>query len=106
MNMDAQTTDPTAATDRNRPDARIDPDEIRSILSNLSHEFSRPLVTLRMGFDLLLADASRPISVDQRGHVRTMALLCDDLLRLTHSYLDYAGLVQGTRPLRLGAFTV
>ena len=35
-----------------------------------------------------------------------MVVLCDDLLRLTRSYLDYAGLVQGTRPLCLGAFTV
>ena len=103
--MDAQTELP-ATTDRNGPDSRIAPAEIRSILSNLSHEFSRPLVTLRMGFDLLLADSCRPISVDQRGHVRTMALLCDDLLRLTRSYLDYAGLVQGTRPLSFGTFTV
>ncbi|MCA1686085.1 MAG: HAMP domain-containing histidine kinase [Planctomycetia bacterium] len=69
-------------------------------------ELSRPLVTLRMGFDLLLADSSRAITSDQRGHVQTMVVLCDDLLRLTHNYLDYAGLVQGTRPLCYGRFTV
>ena len=103
--MDARIDSP-APTDRNGPHSQIDPAEIRSILSNLSHEFSRPLITLRMGFDLLLADATRPISHDQRGHVQTMVVLCDDLLRLTHSYLDYAGLVQGTRPLCLGAFNV
>src|SRR6202022_2960927 len=81
-------------------------DELRIILSNLSHELCRPLISLRAGFDLLLGDAMCPISSDQRGHVHTMVNLCDDLLRLTRSYLDYAGLVQGTRPLCLGAFTI
>jgi signal transduction histidine kinase len=81
-------------------------DELRTILSSLSHELCRPLISLRAGFDLLLGDASRPISADQRGHVETMAVLCDDLLRLTRSYLDYAGLVEGARPLCFGSFTV
>ena len=103
--MDAQ-TGTSALTDRDGPDTRIDPAEVRSILANLGHELSRPLTTLRMGFDLLLADADRPISQDQRGLVRTMVDLCDDLLRLTRSYLDYAGLVHGTRSLCLGAYTV
>jgi signal transduction histidine kinase len=80
--------------------------ELRSLLSNLSHELCRPLISLRAGFDLLLSDAGRPISHDQRGHVQTMVSLCDDLLRLTRSYLDYAGLIQGTRPLCYGAFTI
>jgi len=35
-----------------------------------------------------------------------MLSLCDDLLRLTRSYLDYAGIVQGSRPLCLGSFTI
>src|SRR5690242_20240036 len=99
-------TDTSPSTDRNGTRALIDHAEIRSILSNLSHELSRPLVSLRMGFDLLLADSARPISDDQRGHVQTMVVLCEDLLRLTRSYLDYAGLVQGTRPLCFGTFTV
>jgi signal transduction histidine kinase len=80
--------------------------ELRSILSNLSHELCRPLISLRAGFDLLLGEASAPVSPDQRGHIQTMIVLCDDLLRLTRSYLDYAGLVQGTRPLCYGSFTV
>jgi signal transduction histidine kinase len=46
------------------------------------------------------------MSVDQRGHLSTMVTLCDDLLRLTRSYLDYAGIVQGSRPLCLGSFTI
>jgi signal transduction histidine kinase len=88
------------------PRLLIDQEELRSILSNLSHELCRPLVSLRAGFDLLLGDAESSMSVDQRGHLSTMVTLCDDLLRLTRSYLDYAAIVQGARPLRLGSFTI
>src|SRR3954451_17130212 len=88
------------------PRSLIEDDELRSLLSNLSHELCRPLISLRAGFDLLLTDSARPISRDQRGHVQTMVVLCDDLLRLTRSYLDYAGLIQGARPLCYGAFTI
>jgi signal transduction histidine kinase len=84
----------------------IDPGELRSILSNLSHELCRPLVSLRAGFDLVLGEPSSTLSADQRGHLLTMVALCDDLLRLTRSYLDYAGIVQGSRPLCLGSFTI
>jgi signal transduction histidine kinase len=35
-----------------------------------------------------------------------MVTLCDDLLNLTRSYLDFAGIVQGSRPVCLGHFTV
>jgi signal transduction histidine kinase len=35
-----------------------------------------------------------------------MVTLCDDLLNLTRSYLDFAGIVQGSRPVCLGRFTV
>src|SRR4051812_38950304 len=88
------------------PRSLIEHDELRSLLSNLSHELCRPLISLRAGFDLLLTDSARPISRDQRGHVQTMVVLCDDLLRLTRSYLDYAGLIQGARPLCYGSFTI
>jgi signal transduction histidine kinase len=102
--MDAQ---PEATPNSPRlPFSPIEHAEIRSVLSNLSHELCRPLISLRAGFDLLLCDAARPIPDDQRGHVQTMAVLCDDLLRLTRSYLDYAGLVQGIRPLCFGNFTL
>jgi signal transduction histidine kinase len=84
----------------------IDQGELRSILSNLSHELCRPLVSLRAGFDLLLGDSPSNITPDQQGHLLTMVSLCDDLLRLTRSYLDYAGIVQGSRPLCLGSFTI
>ncbi len=100
-NPDGSTSAGTASTQ-----SMLDHNEIRLILSNLSHELCRPLISLRAGFDLLLGDGTKPIDDDQRGHVRTMVGLCDDLLRLTRSYLDYAGLVQGTRPLCFGTFTI
>jgi signal transduction histidine kinase len=84
----------------------IDQGELRSILSNLSHELCRPLVSLRAGFDLLLDESPSTITQDQRGHLVTMVSLCDELLRLTRGYLDYAGIVQGSRPICLGSFTI
>jgi signal transduction histidine kinase len=84
----------------------IDQRELRSVLSSLSHELCRPLISLKAGFDLLLGESSATFSPDQRGHLVTMVTLCDELLRLTRSYLDYAGIVQGSRPLCLGSFTI
>ena len=55
---------------------------------------------------LALGESPSTITPDQRGHLFTMVSLCDDLLRLTRSYLDYAGIVQGSRPLCLGSFTI
>jgi signal transduction histidine kinase len=98
--------DPSALPSPASSRSLIEHTELRSLLSNLSHELCRPLISLRAGFDLLLTDSSRPITSDQRGHVQTMVVLCDELLRLTRSYLDYAGLIQGTRPLCYGAFTL
>jgi signal transduction histidine kinase len=103
--MDAR-SETMAVSPHASPQSLIEHTEIRSILSNLSHELCRPLISLRAGFDLLLSDAARPIADEQRGHVQTMAALCDDLLRLTRSYLDYAGLVQGARPLCVCSFTL
>jgi len=81
----------------------MDPGELRALLSSLSHELCRPLVSLRAGFDLLLLD---PVSGDQRTHLQTMMALCDDLLRLTRGYLDYAGMVNGSRRPSLGVFSL
>jgi signal transduction histidine kinase len=104
--MDAQTDPASSPTPTIAARSPIANAELRAILSNLSHELCRPLTSLRAGFDLILGDATRPIAQDQRGHLETMVVLCDDLLRLTRSYLDYAGLVQGTRPLCYGTFTI
>jgi signal transduction histidine kinase len=83
----------------------IDPVELRSLLSSLSHELCRPLASLRAGFDLLLGDKSSAVTGEQRGHLLTMVSLCDDLLRLARGYLDYAGLANGRAP-SLGKFSL
>jgi signal transduction histidine kinase len=105
--MDAH-TDLPPSLHHHHSDSRspIAHDEIRALLSNLSHELCRPLISLRAGFDLLLGDSARPVAEVENGHIQTMVVLCDDLLRLTRSYLDYAALVQGTRPLCYGSFTL
>jgi signal transduction histidine kinase len=84
----------------------INQGELRSLLSSLSHELCRPLVSMRAGFDLLLGDASVTVSSEQRVHLLTMVSLCDDLLRLTRGYLDYAALVEGCRGPCLGTFSL
>src|SRR5262249_38454879 len=84
----------------------IDQEDLRAVLSSLSHELCRPLVSLKAGFDLLLGDSSSGFTREQRDHLLTMVSLCDDLLRLTRSYLDYAAIIQGSRPLCLGSFTI
>jgi len=91
------------------PDSKrlaLDQGELRSLLTSLSHELCRPLVSLRAGFDLLLDDASAAVTVEQRGHLLTMVSLCDDLLRLTRGYLDYAGLVNGCRAPTYGSYSL
>ncbi|MGP0063045.1 MAG: sensor histidine kinase [Isosphaeraceae bacterium] len=84
----------------------IDQGELRLLFSSLSHELCRPLTSLKAGFDLLLNESSSTFTADQRDHLLTMVTLCDELLRLTRSYLDYAGIVQGSRPVCLGSFTI
>ncbi|MHB1561596.1 MAG: sensor histidine kinase [Isosphaeraceae bacterium] len=87
-------------------DSPIDRGELRWAFSSLSHELCRPLTSLKAGFDLLLGEPAAGFTPDQRSHLLTMVTLCDDMLQLTRSYLDYAGIVQGSRPLCLGTFTV
>ncbi|MFO0888373.1 MAG: HAMP domain-containing sensor histidine kinase [Isosphaeraceae bacterium] len=101
---------PDSLTDRIEAETNvttaIDPGALRALLSSLSHELCRPLVSLRAGFDLLLHDPASAVSDDQRVHLQTMRVLCDDLLRLTRGYLDYAGMVNGSRNPTLGVFSL
>lgn len=92
--------------ERSSHPASIDPIDLRKLLSSLSHELCRPLASLRAGFDLLLGDPTGNVTADQRGHLLTMVALCDDLLRLTRGYLDYAGLANGSRVPSLGTFSL
>lgn len=86
--------------------ARFDQRELHNLLCNLSDELCRPLASLRTGFDLLLGAAPVGLSPAQGGHVSTMRNLCDDLLRLTRSYLDYAEVIRPARPPSLGTFSI
>jgi signal transduction histidine kinase len=104
--MDVPTTPTPPVESRGTHHLLIDRGELRSVLSNLSHELCRPLISLKAGFDLLLGEPSTRFTTDQRSHILTMVSLCDDLLSLTRSYLDFAGIVQGSRPLCLGRFTI
>ena len=104
--MDVRTNTIAPGHHEDGPPLLIDRGELRSVLSNLSHELCRPLISLKAGFDLLLGEPAASFTPDQRSHMLTMVTLCDDLLRLTRSYLDYAGLVQGSRPMCLGSFTM
>lgn len=87
-------------------DARFDRNQLHTLLCSLSHELCRPLASLRTGFDLLIADGPEAISPQQMGHVTTMMGLCDELLTLTRSYLDYAEVVRGARTPNLGTFSI
>jgi signal transduction histidine kinase len=104
--MDVRMPSNASVENRGSSHLLIDRGELRSLFSNLSHELSRPLISLKAGFDLLLGEPATTFTPDQRSHILTMVTLCDDLLQLTRSYLDYAGLVQGSRPLCLGRFTI
>jgi signal transduction histidine kinase len=104
--MDVRTTSAAPVESQRSSELLIDRGELRWVFSSLSHELCRPLISLKAGFDLLLGEPSATFTPDQRNHLLTMVTLCDDLLRLTRSYLDYAGVVQGSRPLCLGSFTI
>lgn len=91
------------------PPFRPDDGTLSRLYTGLSHEICRPLISLRVGCDLLLAGCEGPVPAEQRCHVQALRSRCDDLIRLTRAYLlDYAGLVQARRPMdwadyRLGA---
>jgi signal transduction histidine kinase len=104
--MDVRTTSPAPAVTRASNYPPIDRGELRWAFSSLSHELCRPLTSLKAGFDLLLGEPAAAFTPDQRSHLLTMVTLCNDMLQLTRSYLDYAGIVQGSRPLCLGTFTI
>jgi signal transduction histidine kinase len=80
-----------------------DPD-LRAIVSHLGDELSRPLRSLREGFDRMQVDGQ--VTPDQCAHLQTLVALCDDLHRLIRSYEDYAGLVLGAGSPRFGSSPV
>lgn len=84
----------------------IEVGELRAILSGLGDELSHPLISLRAGFDKLLSVSAQPMPEDQLGQVRLMVGLCDGLLELTRSYLDFAGMVHGATTITLETVTL
>src|SRR5262249_54968366 len=100
--MDVPTTSSASVESRGTHHLLIDRGELRSVLSTPTHELCRPLTPWKAGFALLLGEPASKFTADQRSHILTMVTLCDDLLSLTRSYLDFAGIVQGSRPLCLG----
>jgi signal transduction histidine kinase len=66
-------------------------DENRALFPVLSREICRPLISLCAGLDLLLAGCEGPVPPEQRDQVQALRGHCDDLIRFTRSYLDYAG---------------
>ena len=102
--MDAllETTAPSTAVVRAKSAQRVcDP---QTIFLGLSREICRPLISLRAGFDLLLAGSEGPISDEQRRNVLGLRGHCDDLIRLTRTYLDCVGLTRSARPLEWGSY--
>ncbi|HEX8202829.1 MAG TPA: HAMP domain-containing sensor histidine kinase [Isosphaeraceae bacterium] len=80
--------------------------ELQAIVRHLGGELSRPLGTLQHQFDRWMTDAFRSVTPDQRGHLSTMAALCDDMQRLIRDYEDYTGLVLGIETLHPGPHRV
>src|SRR5262249_38705534 len=76
------------------------------LLAALSQELCRQLTTLRAGFDLILGESPSPMAEDQRQQLLTIVSRCDELIRFTRSFLDYAVIAHGSRPLEVGAFTL
>ena len=72
----------------------IDQGELRSILSNLSHELCRPLVSLRAGFDLFLGESP------SHDHRRISAATCSPWSLSATTCCAYAQLsrLRGDRP--------
>jgi signal transduction histidine kinase len=76
----------------------------RPVLSLLSREMCRPLISIRAGFDLLLAGCEGELTPAQRQQVQGLRGQCDSLIGLTRSFLDYSAAGRGSGPLRLSTF--
>ncbi len=59
-----------------------------AILSNLSVEISRPLGLLQTSIARLLGGHEGVLSDAERSQAETLSMLCQEIDRLTHDYLD------------------
>lgn len=88
--------------DNQREDQRV----LHNLLCGLGQELCGPLAELRTGFDRLLDEAPQPIPTEHQRHVATIEELCDDLLRLTSGYLEYAETARAVTPTRSDNLTL
>ena len=82
--MDAPPADPPA----------LAPEEIHAVLSHLASEFSQPIHAIRATLERIEIPSFRASGRDT-DHSSAMATVCDDLLALTDSYLDYIWITRG-----------
>jgi signal transduction histidine kinase len=74
------------------------------LYSSLSREICRPLISIRAGFDLLLAGCEGDVNAAQRQQLMGLKGHCDSLIGLTRSFLDHAGAGRVARPPDLASF--
>jgi signal transduction histidine kinase len=74
------------------------------LFSALSREMCRPLISIRAGFDLLLAGTEGELGPKQAENLQGLRGQCDALIGLTRSFLDFAATTHLDRPLDLAAF--
>ena len=82
-------------------------DEMKSrFLSNMSHEFRTPLNSMLALSRLLLEDAERPLTAEQRRQVGYVRKAAEDLTELVNDLLDLAKVEAGKIVVRAADFDV
>ncbi len=82
-------------------------DEMKSrFLSNMSHEFRTPLNSMLALSRLLLEDAERPLTAEQRRQVGYIRQAAEDLTELVNDLLDLAKVEAGKIVIRPAEFDV
>lgn len=75
-------------------------------LSMMSHELRAPLQAIAGYCDLLLREASGPITSEQEADLRSVQSASDELVRLLNDILDFARLESETAELKLETVSV
>lgn len=75
-------------------------------LSMMSHELRTPLQSIAGYCNLLLQEASGPITREQESDLRSVQSASDELVRLLNDILDFARLESGTAQLKLEMVSV
>jgi signal transduction histidine kinase len=76
-------------------------DPMNVVLSRLGSALCLPLTALKDDLGRLSGGGEGEVGERSRAQVAMMAGLCDELIGLSRSYLDYAEVVRDTSPLRL-----